>query len=217
MSISGPGKLNMPVRVCGAQLFQIVRHFPRQVDLLRLHLDAQAELRLVEIHQIVEQVPHRYAAANKVLRRHLRLITGIERAQIRGLSHDRVVRCPHVMPEHSQEKVAGLLHLSMEMADRFRDGLIDRLVEPGDFLHSRIIARVGLLPETENAGAQGAVFGDELIDIEAALGAQHCPGLRCRLRGSPAVGARPLDFCTCSSAVWGVAMSLAAASRIDSA
>ena len=54
------------------------------------------------------------------------------------------------------------------MRHRLRDGLIDRFVEPGQVL--QIGAGEGLVvrhPLFDDAGSQGAIFGDHLIDVEA--------------------------------------------------
>jgi hypothetical protein len=56
---------------------------------------------------------------------------------------------------------------------RLRNGLVDRFVEADYFLRTRLIQRIGIDPEPQDAGAQRTVFGDELNDVEPAARPQH--------------------------------------------
>jgi hypothetical protein len=66
-------------------------------------------------------------------------------------------------------------------ADGLGERLIDRLVKAGDVVDVVDVGlRKALAPEAQDAGAQGAVFGDDLDDIESrgdALPAVPCRGV----------------------------------------
>jgi hypothetical protein len=117
------------------------------------------------------------------------------------------------VPEHAEEQVAVALDGAVEVADRLGDGLVDRLVEADHVVDAGPVGRAGVRPQPQDAGAERAVLGDELVDVEAAACPQDGVRLRGGLRGA-LWGARPLDLADWASRVWGVLRSLATASRI---
>ena len=98
------------------------------------------------------------------------------------------------MPEHAEQQVAGPLYMLVEIVDRLGYSLVDRLVEPNYILHPWLIERTGIDPQPENAGPQRPVFGDELVDVEAAPRPQDGVRLRRRLWGTQHLGGPPLGL-----------------------
>jgi hypothetical protein len=98
------------------------------------------------------------------------------------------------VPEHPEQQVPGSLHLGVEVVDGLADGLVDGLVEPDDVFRSRLVERTGLDPQPEDAGAQRAVLGDELGDVEAAPRPQNRVRLRHRVRGARHHGGPPFGL-----------------------
>ncbi len=82
------------------------------------------------------------------------------------------------MAEHPQEQVAAGLRRGGEFQQRPGQCLVHGLVEAGQFLHlGRAQRRRGTEPQADHRGAQGAVLGRGLADIEAAGRAQGTVGL----------------------------------------
>ena len=85
---------------------------------------------------------------------------------------DRPKRVPKIMTQDREEHLLRVIQILRVARNRFGERLVDRLVE------SRQIVDVGgrdlpvrFRPESDHAGAQGAVLGDHLFDRETAFSA----------------------------------------------
>jgi hypothetical protein len=67
--IPGYRKLNPPVRVHDAQLFDFATQLFRKIDIFLYNLDAQAEVRAVEVYEVIQEDAHRRAASDQPCRR----------------------------------------------------------------------------------------------------------------------------------------------------
>jgi len=85
------------------------------------------------------------------------------------------------VPQHTQKQVAGLVHLGTVKPNRFRERLVDRLVEADDVVQMWDFGLTIVDPEAKNAGAQRSILRNELA--------------------SGGLGARPIDFSAWASLV----------------
>ncbi len=81
------------------------------------------------------------------------------------------------MTQYAEEEVARQVEFARIVVDRFGHGLVDGFVEARQVLE-RFLVHLGLggAPQLDDAGAQGAVFRNHLIHIEAAVVAERRMG-----------------------------------------
>ena len=71
------------------------------------------------------------------------------------------------MAEDGQEEVARLVDAFRIAANRLGDRLVDRLVEAGEVVNVALVrGRSALTPQTEHAGTQRAVLGNDFQQVE---------------------------------------------------
>ena len=95
------------------------------------------------------------------------------------------------MPKHSKKQVARLFDVRTEKSDRFGKRLVDGLIEADHVIKLGVARLTGVRPQAKHAGAQGAVLGDQLGDVEAAARSQKPMRFRRRLRGVEQFGGKP--------------------------
>ncbi len=171
----------------------------------------------VEIGQIVEERPHSGPTPDQHAGGHGDILARVQALEVMRGELDGIERAPHVVAQDSQQQISSSFLLRAEERDRFADGLIDGLVEADHVLEIRRARIAGVDPQAQHGGAQRAVLGRQLVDVEAASRAQQGMGLGRRLASFDRRGARPCPFKSCASLVCGAEMSLQTASRICSA
>jgi hypothetical protein len=207
-------QLDPALRVRPAQLVQLVGHGRPEVDIGRHDLEAQAERRPVEVHQVVEQRLHRRAAPDHEGGRLGHLVSPVERRQVRRRHHDRVERASHVVPDRPEQQVARPFHLGVEMPDRLGDGLVDGLVETDDVLHAPWSSGPASIHSRRTLARRARYSATSWLmskPLRALKTACVCAAVSGAFTSSKA---RPLDFSDCSARVWGVVRSLATASSM---
>ena len=92
-------------------------------------------------------------------------------------------RCPQVVPERSEQQVAGLVYLCAEEINRFCERLVDRLIETDDIAEVRCFRLAIIHPPAQDACSQSAILSSQLSDVEATPRPQKrmglCRSLRC--------------------------------------
>jgi hypothetical protein len=140
---------------------------PRSTDALA---DAAAHV----VEQVVEQALDALAAAQHPLGRARQvLLHAAGQHQAVGRGDDGGERRAQLVAQHAEEQVAHVRRFGREMQDRLGQRLVHRFVEAHQLEH--LVApqpRPALEPEPDHRGAQRAVFGGGLVDVEAGRGTQ---------------------------------------------
>jgi len=138
----------------------------------------------------------------------------VVRDELGGEEH-RVERTAQIVPEDADEQIAPAFDLMRVMVHRFRNRLVDRLVEADHVVDGRVDMRCLVEPDTHHARPQGAVCGDQrrmLKPRDARSTACACAAV-----SLPEGRAKPCDLIRCASRVWLVRRSAATAWSIDAA
>jgi len=157
----------------GAEPFELGDHLTAErveIDRHARDRDGGAEPRARQVEQVRDHPAHAVGAVQHPRGDADAPVAEILRADQHRRAHDdRRERVPQVVAQDADRLVAEALGRLREAADGLRERFVDRLVEAG---HAARIVPL-LLPEPQDAGAQGAVLRDHLAELEAALDAQR--------------------------------------------
>jgi hypothetical protein len=99
----------------------------------------------------------------------LRLVEPLFR-QGGGGEDDGIYRIAQIMTQDAEEAVAILALMVFVIGDCSGNAGIHYLIKPGDFSRSSCeLVRFAFAPKAEDAGAQGAIFRDDLSQVETRI------------------------------------------------
>jgi hypothetical protein len=122
---------------------------------------------------VLEQVPDHQIHGQRALldEQHGAQLVGPHfagRRQVVCRHRHRAQRAAQIVAQDGQERIPRTRHLVRVARDRFRQCLVDCLVEPGHFGQHRVLLHGPVLaPQLENAGPQCAVLRGQLAQVEA--------------------------------------------------